>query len=845
MNKDAAWQTASRETLLALDIRAEYEAMGIQVTGKTPSSKGWLECRAIDRDDENPSAAINVGQGDERGRYNDMGGPGGSMGFWDFAATHGPYATWREARGSCAEKVGVKLPQGDGGGSFEELYEFSDLTAGALLLWTKRKPGVSPLAAKQAGGVAIRYPRKMPASRSQSLIGFPMYGPALLAGKVTAWHSVRSDGAKIEKYQGKGNRPKLIRMMVKGDYGLMNQWALQHWEAAEVVWVVEGLSDMLTLQGVLGDRTDHIVTSSGGCSYRMRDEWGSLFAGKDVRVCFDVDHPEEGHELGAGEEGANCWVSSLVGVAASVRKVVLPCELEPGVKSFDLRDYLERHTYADLLELSESIEPASTAPDSNGKASGDDPIFDNVSDDTLANATVLSGDGGDTTTVAFPLPSLVARTLKQTGDWPRRVGDLLFAEGDDGPLFLRKTPDVFAYLHYQIGRVSWHRGAQCATRDEFISAFRHRSTEYKSIERYPHFPTMPECYYSHPEVKLGDGSHMRALLEKFNPYDDVDYELLKAAIMTLCWGGPPGARPAFMFTAVEGRGVGKTKTAEAIAAITGGVFDFARSEDIESIKKRLLTGDVCAKRTCMLDNVKSHRFSWSEFESLVTAKEISGHQMYSGERTRLNNLCWMITLNGPALGRDIAQRVIPIVLDKPEKFDGRWIEDTFAMVEENRWAIIGDIAAAMAVEPVELETATRWASWERGVVSKLNNPRDIIQTVITRQSEFDFDSESESEIEDHFEKRLSEFGYETDKTWIHISNMVATKWYTEATGDRIGVSKMKRAIKQAFGEGLLKRMRENPCRAYGRGLLWMGPTKVPGQSVQYDLDDRINHVNRF
>jgi len=88
----------SRQQILdSLDIRAEYVGMGIEITGRSPNSKGWIECPAYGRDDQNPSGEINVGTGKDGGKYKDWG-TGESLLSFDFASKYeNKCATGRES----------------------------------------------------------------------------------------------------------------------------------------------------------------------------------------------------------------------------------------------------------------------------------------------------------------------------------------------------------------------------------------------------------------------------------------------------------------------------------------------------------------------------------------------------------------------------------------------------------------------------------------------------------------------------------------------------------------------------------------------------------------------------
>ena len=88
-----------------------------------------------------------------------------------------------------------------------------------------------------------------------------------------------------------------------------------------------------------------------------------------------------------------------------------------------------------------------------------------------------------------------------------------------------------------------------------------------------------------------------------------DRELIKASLLTLLWGGGGGCRPAFVFTADKGRGKGKSKIAELLASVVGGVLDFSLNEDMSQIKTRLLSPEARCKPVACSNNVKSLRFS--------------------------------------------------------------------------------------------------------------------------------------------------------------------------------------------------------------------------------------------
>jgi hypothetical protein len=239
--------------------------------------------------------------------------------------------------------------------------------------------------------------------------------------------------------------------------------------------------------------------------------------------------------------------------------------------------------------------------------------------------------------------------------------------------------------------------------------------------------------------------------------------------------------------------------------------------------------------------------SWAEVESLITAAEISGKRLYSGEATRPNVITWMLTLNGISLAKDLAQRFVVIKLakwKKPPMVEGEsvpsWDEDTAALLADRRWDIIADIAAFFQREPARLRDCSRWGSWERAVLARLPEPEEAQLVIAERQAEVDADDEEAGDIEEFFAKQLTELNYDPKRDRVHIPVLTATIWYEAATNSPANRTTVTRIIKQAAAEGTLQRIRLNPCRSHGRGFLWIG--EDASDSPHYDLADRIRQA---
>jgi putative DNA primase/helicase len=99
------WPDTKRDIISRLDVAGEYRELGVVFSSQHPSPKGWLECHAVGRKDDRPSAAVHL----PTGIYKDSGGGGVVLGFFDFALRHGPWGRWIDCIRHFADKAGVPL----------------------------------------------------------------------------------------------------------------------------------------------------------------------------------------------------------------------------------------------------------------------------------------------------------------------------------------------------------------------------------------------------------------------------------------------------------------------------------------------------------------------------------------------------------------------------------------------------------------------------------------------------------------------------------------------------------------------------------------------------------------
>ncbi len=161
--------------------------------------------------------------------------------------------------------------------------------------------------------------------------------------------------------------------------------------------------------------------------------------------------------------------------------------------------------------------------------------------------------GEDKKPVGLAAEEIAKRLHVLAGAWPKRVGQppqLFVPTPDCQPEWLTSADELFAW----IGRlaaagpdnaVRWmDGGADKVSRSQFAAHLRQTADHFDSIEPAPHHPSMPGCYYLHPEVRGGDGRALDELLGRFSPANDsIDYDLIKAMFLTLFWGGAPASGP--------------------------------------------------------------------------------------------------------------------------------------------------------------------------------------------------------------------------------------------------------------------------------------------------------------
>jgi hypothetical protein len=459
--------------------------------------------------------------------------------------------------------------------------------------------------------------------------------------------------------------------------------------------------------------------------------------------------------------------------------------------------------------LAEDPPPPEANGKPKGKKKGKKKAKDEDEDDKrpeLANTTEvwLEGDGdeeGKTIRVHKSSPDIANLLLAYSGNWPKRIQELLFVEGAGyQPVLLEDATQLFGWIDKAF-KVDWRKGATLVTQGRFFEYFRKfRAERYESVEPYPHFPPRPESYYMHFPVTPDPGrTHIDRFLDFFPWKEDVDRSLGEAMLLTLLWGGLAGMRPLFLIQGPDddpelGRGVGKTSLARFFAEVVGGLVELRESEKVPDLVTRLLSGEGLTRRVVLIDNLKTMKLSWSELEGLITSGTISGHRLYVGEGSRPNLLTIIITMNGGSLSKDMAQRAITIQFSRPA-YRKEWVEEVVAFLADYQWDLIAEIAGRLESKGGDVEVRSRWGSWEVGVLAKVPETRACQELIAERREIMDADAEGGLAFEEHVRAKLVERGHDPDTESVRIPTADMGVWYSEFEKDNVPAGRATERLK--------------------------------------------------
>jgi hypothetical protein len=470
---------------------------------------------------------------------------------------------------------------------------------------------------------------------------------------------------------------------------------------------------------------------------------------------------------------------------------------------------------------------------------------------------------GEERSVTHYLPTdLVSQRLSEaTGNWPRRAGGVLFAVAENRDLnklpdhrdvtWLTNTDKLFAWIQRAVN-LRWTTKTATdpitsqpltpASKKEFFEYLIHYAKpSYDGLEVLPHEPPIEGIYYIPCTLVPArqEGGPLDQLVERFNPETPLDQALLLAALMTPGWGGPPGARPVFLFTSDHGRGVGKSCTASAFADIWGGAIGIGANEDWDQIRKRLLGDDALSKRCTFMDNIKQ-RLTGGDIEGMITSNAIDGWKPYHGQASRPNYLTWYMTANTPSLSRDLADRAVVIKMGKQkpgEDFLG-WTRDHIARHRIEIVSALMDILKSPPACVIEHRNRDRWGAWQLGVLSRFPNGNELAAMIIARRAGVDSDTDDAEDVAGAVVELVEKTYPDHEERRVFITRQQLYQWLTKKglVGKDIGVRGCTTWVRGMANSGPLHFFSEHKTSAE-RGWKCVGRRAMSATSLDIIPDD--------
>jgi P4 family phage/plasmid primase-like protien len=219
-------------------------------------------------------------------------------------------------------------------------------------LWCQGKPGITPAAIQAAGGRLAQFRLRYP------VVALPVWGSKLDEVEPVGWVVSSLGRSGLPRFDQDGKVTEMVTRPILtpgSNPGIIGD--LMRLREAEVVWKVEGVSDVLSWLSLSDTPDDHAaVTNANGCSERPPQWVCRLFAGKKGLVLHDADKPGQDGALGQGGKRNPGWAPAIADEADECRNVLLPYPVAE-TKGKDLRDWiLEGGTFPQLRELAEKAD---------------------------------------------------------------------------------------------------------------------------------------------------------------------------------------------------------------------------------------------------------------------------------------------------------------------------------------------------------------------------------------------------------------------------------------------------------------------------------------------------------
>ena len=378
----------------------------------------------------------------------------------------------------------------------------------------------------------------------------------------------------------------------------------------------------------------------------------------------------------------------------------------------------------------------------------------------------------------LPVAEIVQQLMKLVHPIKLRriAGEILaFDESKEVPEVhrFRKDASLFGWILAQNVAVNWGASTGCAPRGDFFAALGVLLPEIIGVRDLPHCPRIPGFYYIGCE---GIGERYTGALDElvsfWLPHTEHDRTLMKAAFCTPFWGGRPGGRPAISIESDgkdNGRGVGKSQLLYSISKIAGGHIDCRLTEDMDQIKKRLLTEGV-RNSIVAFDNCKASRISIGDLEGLITAPMISGWRLFAGNASIPNHLTYIFTMNDANFSADMSSRSVRIILSR-RPVEGSWEARLDDLIETRRKDIVNDCIWTLNQAEQKHPSYIRFSSWQQGVLSKIDGSAQIAEVLTSRQVDVDGDAELAADLRGAIQSSMGDHVRPIEGTFSSTKNL--------------------------------------------------------------------------
>lgn len=450
---------------------------------------------------------------------------------------------------------------------------------------------------------------------------------------------------------------------------------------SDEVFIVEGEKDVETLRtfGLTG------TTNSGGAK-NWDPSLNHWFKDKKVVILPDNDEPGAAH------------AKMLVGMLKPIAKSVKVLRLSSQPKG-DITDWVENEggSAVKLRELVSALtdtESSMSPQVAKAKQANETPFRNFV------EMEVPSGNGKKVKEFPVTVNLLIGEVKTRFLDYPRAIGSNLFDWNKDKGLILElHTPDeLFAWIE-RISKhvVEWSTGRGYVSRGVLFSALQQSAVKYSSIAPAPHYPPRSDVFYTYEQMPPPDITHSSfwTLVSFFNPCNAANRTALAALLLAPLFYSPNADRPMWVIDTNDQQGSGKSKLAQYTALLYGSEYlavDMRQlDQDVQSVRRRMISTDARSKRIVLFDNVKT-KIASANLAQMVTDKFITGLAPYGRtEESRPNDMTYIITVNNAEMDTDIASRVYTVRVAQVKDPDPMWERNLAKFIEVNRLQIYADM----------------------------------------------------------------------------------------------------------------------------------------------------------